>query len=121
MNWLEKAEWLRTNGYALEIIALDEMFGDGNNKWMASVEGEWRCYSATIADAVEQVYEFATQKRENAKRENVKMLYVNGSKTAFRCHCGANVFRSVPPQELNGETRTVYECNGCGDWYSEAE
>jgi hypothetical protein len=41
------------------------------------------------------------------------MLYVDGSKAAFRCECGANVFKKI------GETDYVvkYTCNGCGARY----
>jgi hypothetical protein len=33
------------------------------------------------------------------------MLYVGGSKVAFRCDCGANVFTRLPDG--------AYRCNGC--------
>lgn len=41
------------------------------------------------------------------------MIYVDGSTRAFRCECGANVFKKT------GETAYVvkYTCNGCGARY----
>lgn len=39
--------------------------------------------------------------------ENV-MIYVDGSKTPFRCECGANVFRQLEGKPI------YYKCNGCG-------
>lgn len=51
------------------------------------------------------------------------MLYIGGSQTAFRCHCGANVFHLVPdtlkPEQAARELK-IYECNGCREWYTEA-
>lgn len=41
-----------------------------------------------------------------------KMLYVSGSKTAFRCTCGANVFSHM--KDDDGE---YYECHGCHTIY----
>lgn len=35
------------------------------------------------------------------------MLHVGGSKTAFRCECGCNVFSKSATQEKR------YRCNGC--------
>lgn len=43
-----------------------------------------------------------------------KMLYVDGSKTAFRCPCGANVFSHMKSDD-RGE---YYECNGCHTIYT---
>lgn len=34
-----------------------------------------------------------------------RTLYVDGSKTAYRCECGANVFTEVEERR--------YRCNGC--------
>lgn len=42
------------------------------------------------------------------------MLYIAGSKTAFRCHCGCNVFHPVENEGVK-----TFECNGCGDWYTD--
>ena len=59
MDWLDKAEWLRANGYALNIYALDNT--DGGEKWLADVEGEGSRYANTIQGAVEQVYDWVVQ------------------------------------------------------------
>lgn len=42
------------------------------------------------------------------------MLYLNGSKYAFRCHCGCNVFFKGRDDE-----GPYYECNSCNDQYRE--
>lgn len=42
------------------------------------------------------------------------MLYVGGAKTSFHCECGCNVFHH--PEEKP----TVYECNACRRWYTDA-
>lgn len=58
------------------------------------------------------------------KNRKSVMLYIGGNKSAYRCHCGANVFHIVPKKLLINHMwrgRKVYECNGCGDWYSDAE
>lgn len=44
-------------------------------------------------------------KTPKIKERHDTMLYVGGSKTAYRCDCGANVFNKISPYE--------YECNGC--------
>lgn len=41
-----------------------------------------------------------------------KMLYVGGSKIAFRCACGANVF-----SHMKDEDGEYYECHGCHTIY----
>lgn len=41
------------------------------------------------------------------------MLYVEGSEMAFRCECGANVFRKLEGKPV------YYKCNGCGALYYE--
>jgi hypothetical protein len=41
------------------------------------------------------------------------MLYVDGSAKAFRCDCGANVFKKT----AETESTVSYECNGCGGRY----
>ncbi len=43
-----------------------------------------------------------------------KMLYVAGSKTAFRCECGCNVFRKVEDKHP-----ATYECNSCDARYTD--
>jgi hypothetical protein len=50
-------------------------------------------------------------------QKNQVMIYLNGSKTAFRCECGCNVFMRV----VVNETRTDYECNGCRITYRESD
>ena len=58
MNWKQKAEWLRANGYHLII----EEYGGGMEDdgeschWMASIGGEGRRYHKTIKGAVKAVY-----------------------------------------------------------------
>jgi hypothetical protein len=44
--------------------------------------------------------------------EGDALLYVGGSKIAFRCECGANVFRKI------SEKPRRYRCNGCGQTYT---
>jgi hypothetical protein len=44
------------------------------------------------------------------------MLYIAGSKIAFRCECGCNVFHRIPSQD----DMRHYMCNGCRLTYSEA-
>ena len=39
------------------------------------------------------------------------MVYLDGSKTSFRCHCGCNVFHIDP------EDKDIYICNGCQEKY----
>lgn len=53
------------------------------------------------------------------------MLYVDGSKTSFRCECGANVFTHIPPAQVMVElgytkpaTVQYFECNGCRTWWA---
>jgi predicted RNA-binding Zn-ribbon protein involved in translation (DUF1610 family) len=41
------------------------------------------------------------------------MLYVDWSKTSFRCDCGCNVFKKT---EETAES-AKYKCNGCGEAY----
>ena len=45
-------------------------------------------------------------------QQNSTMLYVDGSKTAFRCACGCNVF-----QRIVEDGRDKFECNSCHDTY----
>jgi hypothetical protein len=44
-----------------------------------------------------------------------EMLYIGGSKEAFRCTCGANVFHRIPDED--DDELIFYECNGCHKWY----
>ena len=60
LEWQEKAEWLRSHGYALQIEALCDIFEEGDN-WMASIGGEGRRYAPTIGEAIEQVYEWVSE------------------------------------------------------------
>ncbi len=61
--------------------------------------------------AVEKEMELAEE--ETAAHEQQvdtdKMIYLNGSKTSFRCECGGNVFREEEPGR--------YECNSCAASY----
>ena len=43
--------------------------------------------------------------QRDERQKNSALLYVSGSKTAFRCECGCNVFQKL------GDSR--YECNAC--------
>lgn len=40
------------------------------------------------------------------------MLYVDGSRTSYRCECGANIFHQ--PDDKEPER---YKCNSCGAEY----
>jgi hypothetical protein len=60
ITWQEKAEWLRENGYLLQIYALAE---DSEDNWMACVGGEGRRYAKTIEVAIEQVYDWIIKDR----------------------------------------------------------
>lgn len=44
------------------------------------------------------------------------MLYVGGSKDAYRCPCGANVF-----SQKEDEQGVYYECHGCWTVYREGK
>lgn len=48
------------------------------------------------------------------KKDSSTMLFIGGSKDAYRCHCGANVFHRLPDADDNHH----YECNGCHATYS---
>ena len=66
------------------------------------------------------------QKRsDDMKKIKNTLLYIDGNKIAFRCHCGSNVFHPVSKKQkiMYGhlETDKVYECNGCKDWYWQKE
>ena len=54
-----------------------------------------------------QLSDYEKQLADQQKKNT--MLYVDGSKTAFRCSCGANVFTKL------GNKR--YQCNGCREIY----
>jgi hypothetical protein len=58
--------------------------------------------------------EDVSEKRREERQQNSCLLYIAGSKTAFRCECGCNVFYRIP-----GENKK-FECNGCRNVYSEA-
>ena len=42
-------------------------------------------------------------------RPEAAMVYLNGSKQSFRCHCGCNIFTTLP--------KSQYKCNGCRELY----
>ena len=62
MNWEEKAEWLRINGYNINI---SEINGGGmeekdDYKWFGYIDkdhDDWHVYAMSIPDAVEKVYD----------------------------------------------------------------
>ena len=55
---------------------------------------------------------------ETTEHNNV-MVYLNGSKTSFRCEvCGANVFHKPDDQSAATPGGALYACNGCATIYS---
>jgi len=51
------------------------------------------------------------RKRKEIQEKSV-MLYVGGSKTAFRCECGCNVMHKE-----TDDKGLYYICNGCSNEY----
>src|SRR4051812_37245143 len=43
--------------------------------------------------------------------EETQMLYIGGSKTSYRCECGANVFKKV--------SEHIWRCNACNALHSD--
>lgn len=52
----------------------------------------------------------------NFRKHHLSMIYLDGSKNAFRCHCGCNVF--YKGLDENGP---YFECNACNDKYRESK
>lgn len=49
------------------------------------------------------------------RNHHLTMLYLDGSKISFHCHCGCNVFFKG-----TDEQGAYYECNACNDKYRES-
>lgn len=66
----------------------------------------------TNADKLAARWPDGFKKEEPVEPDNfgeAAMVYLNGSKRAFKCHCSCNVFSTLP--------NSMYVCNACGTKY----
>lgn len=88
--------------------ALRQIIEDVNEDWSRQAA---RAYRKVYADLlVDPAFTPEQNPPEFADEPPLSMVYLNGSRTSFRCRCGANVFTT-------GEVAGTLACNGCDAEY----
>jgi len=59
MGWGDKSDYLRENGYHLVIEETNGggMGDEGDPKWLASIDGEWRTYGNSIPEVIGNIFD----------------------------------------------------------------